>query len=74
MIKYLNRSGNSGVDSYEIVPEGIIVKFSNGTKYLYSFIKPGKREVEKLKTLAISGKGLSSYISSHIKNNYEKKF
>lgn len=73
MVRYQNKGGNSGVHSYEIRSDSIIVIFSDGSKYLYSYARPGSAEVEKMKVLAESGRGLNSYISSIIRKNYAKK-
>ena len=73
MIKYLNLSGKSNVDSYEIESTTITVTFSDKAKYLYSYMKPGRAQVEKMKELAQKGEGLQTYISSEIKMKYEKK-
>jgi hypothetical protein len=71
MKKYLNRSGKSGVKYYEIGKDYIKVWFIHADKsYLYNYIKPGKEHVKKMKTLAMAGKGLSTYISQHVGENY----
>lgn len=68
--KYENSS--SGVTAYEIEKEAINVAF-NDTVYRYSYKKPGKSHVEQMKKLARRGRGLSTYISRNIKENYEDK-
>lgn len=73
MKRYKNLEGNSGVTFYEMDEEAITVVFSNGAKYLYNNKTPGKRQVEKMKTLAKNGKGLSTYISRYVKDNFEAK-
>ena len=75
IIKYKNLGGNSGVDKYEIGEDYIKVVFKDSHEtYKYSTIKPGKRELDKLISLAQRGRGLNSYISTHIKKRYEKKY
>ena len=41
MRKYKN-SDNSGIAMYEEVKDGIILMFQDGSKYLYTMIKPDK--------------------------------
>ena len=61
----------TGVQSYEIGPESIDVEFSSGWVYHFSYQKPGPERVERMKRLAESGQGLSTFISKHVKNRFE---
>ena len=70
MQRYSNVNGNSGVKSYETGVDFIIVEFSNQATYLYNYESAGKESIEKMKTFAASGKGLSTFISKHVKNKY----
>lgn len=72
MERYRNRGGDSGVYAFEIAENYITVKF-NGTarSYTYSYRKAGARDVENMKSLAISGSGLNSYINQHVKKLYD---
>lgn len=79
MEKYKNLGGNSGVEAYEIQNDAIIVEFKNRTKagnkfYKYSYTRPGMVEVEKMKRLAVEGRGLGGYISSDIDERYEQRY
>ena len=47
-------------------PDAITVEFVDGRVYLYNYEVPGQRHVERMKSLAAAGHGLSSYISRHI--------
>jgi hypothetical protein len=73
MPRYKNRSGESGVIAYEAGKDHIIVQFIDGEKYLYSYKRPGKLFVERMKKLAAAGKGLSTFISVNVREKYEKK-
>lgn len=67
MQPYRNLAGNSGVSAFEILSDGIRVRFANGTTYLYDYETPGRVHVEAMKRHARAGRGLSSYISqSHV--------
>jgi len=73
MEKYKNKKGDSGVQSYEIGSDFIIVQFINDGSYLYNYKIPGSLHVERMKKLAVKGQGLSTYISTNIKKNYAQK-
>ncbi len=73
MRKYQNKSDESGVSYFECGTDYIIVQFQNNTKYLYNYIRPGRNHAEKMKMHANKGKGLSTYISQHVKDNYYTK-
>lgn len=72
MEKYSNKSGNSPITHYEIGADFITVVFKGGKAYTYSYLgKAGKRNVEFMKELAISGKGLSAFITKNVKFSYD---
>ncbi len=74
MTQYQNMAGNSGVTGYEIRARSILVEFKEGHLYEYSYASAGRENVERMKALAISGRGLSTYISTEVKDRYEEKW
>lgn len=70
MEKYLNRNGNSPVSYYQIAETSITVWFGSKS-YTYSYRKAGSYHVENMKRLAISGSGLSAYITRNVKMLYD---
>lgn len=70
--KYKDLSGNSGVIAYEAGEDYIGVEFADGV-YWYTYKHPGKKHVEEMKKRARQGQKLSTYISQHIRENYESK-
>lgn len=64
--RYCNRSGHSGVANYASRRDGITLEFTDGKVYLYSYACPGRRHVERMKTLASGGSGLGAYINRHV--------
>lgn len=60
---YMNLGGTSGVRSYEAGPDFIRVQFQSGTPYLYTHQSAGQQNVEHMKRLAESGRGLNSFIN-----------
>ncbi len=74
MRKYKNVSGKSGVSSYETGSDYILIRFANDSStYLYNYTNPGQEKVEEMKVLAQNGKGLSTYISQIVRENYFAK-
>ena len=73
METYKNLNGDSGITHFKIGKDYIEVKFKESvTVYVYHSSKVGKHHIDTMKKLAVSGKGLSAYISQHpeVKNNY----
>lgn len=72
--KYKNKSRISGVAGYEIGNDYIKIKFIGGDDaYVYSYTSAGETNVEIMKSLAQKGIGLSTYISLHVRNDFEKR-
>lgn len=73
MEKYQNLSGKSGVSAFEIGDDNIKIQFSDYSMYLYTYSSAGRENIETMKMLAKSGKGLNSYISRVVKKLYASK-
>lgn len=67
METYANRSGQSGVRSFDVLPDGIVIEFRSGDRYLYSIPECGGEKVKQLIHFAREGKGLATYINQHIR-------
>jgi hypothetical protein len=66
MTPYKSRSGKkSGVAGYRIGADYIIVQFTNGTVYKYSYKSCGQTTTETMKQLARASLGLSTFISQN---------
>lgn len=63
MERYKSLGGNSGVSAYEIGTESITVQFGSGAVYLYTYQSAGSSNIEKMKSLAVAGEGLNSFIN-----------
>jgi hypothetical protein len=63
----------TGVTGYELTDNGIILRFKDGELYLYDDVKPGKQNVEQMKRLGERGKGLTTYVNQHVRDNYRRK-
>jgi hypothetical protein len=49
------------------------VQFIGGETYLYTYESTGADAVELMKTLAVQGRGLSTFISQSVKGAYATK-
>lgn len=76
MQPYKNLSGRSGVLSYNIQDESIVVVFYEGScrNYLYTYDSATPRKVEEMKQLAVAGYGLNSFINEHAFLLYARKW
>ncbi len=73
MKRYLGVSGTSGVRAYAISEQAITVQFTDGGVYVYSYASAGRERVEEMKRCALAGRGLSTYISQHVRQAYASK-
>lgn len=73
MTDYKNLSNESGVEKYEILPDGIRVQWVGGDIYYYSNTSTGTEHITQMKSLAEKGRGLATYISQNVRENYEYK-
>ena len=64
---------STGVLTYELLPNGIILEFRNHQRYLYTAERPGPHHLAELTRLALAGKGLSTYVSQHVHSLYARK-
>lgn len=73
MKPYKSKSGKkSGVVAYETGLDFIVVQFSHGDVYSYTYQSAGKATVEKMKKLALAQKGLSTFIAQE-QPGFEKR-
>jgi hypothetical protein len=73
MTPYENLSGDSGVVAYETADSFIKVQFRHSAEvYVYDGTSPGMSDVNKMKELAMAGKGLATYISQVVKKNFAR--
>ncbi len=73
MERYKNLSGTSGISHYFIGDDFIEIKFKGqSTVYIYTYAMSGKHHIENMKSLAVEGLGLGTYISQNpsVRNNY----
>lgn len=68
---YSNRSGRSGVEGFKYGDDWILVKFRDGSLYLYTQKNVSYDELNLLISLAIQGIGLNAYLTKTIGSRYE---
>jgi hypothetical protein len=73
MLRYKSHKRNVGVLAYETGKDFIKLQFQDGRVYLYDYTKPGKTAVNKMKKLAVTGRGLTTYVNQHVRENYSRK-
>lgn len=73
MEKYGNKNGDSGISGFEIGSNFILIEFSTGSVYEYTYKSAGESNIEAMKRLAISGSGLNGFINTYVKFRYSRK-
>ncbi|MCX8522734.1 hypothetical protein OF897_02215 [Chryseobacterium formosus] len=73
MEKYGNKNGDSGISGFEIGSNYILIEFSTGSVYEYTYTSAGESNIEAMKRLAISGSGLNGFINTYVKFRYSRK-
>ncbi|KGK56972.1 hypothetical protein NC00_15250 [Xanthomonas cannabis pv. phaseoli] len=71
--RYSNRDGHSGVVAYALAEDAIAVRFRSGETYVYTADSAGADVVATMQRLAKAGRGLSTYISQHVRDAYAGK-
>lgn len=71
--RYKNLGGDSKVARYELAKDGVTVQFKNSTVYRYTNQSADPGNIRKMKTLAVAGKGLGTFIDAHLKDRFLRK-
>ena len=73
MTRYKDLGGDSGVTSYAIGATSIEVTFKDGSVYIYTQQSAGLDNIQRMKALAVAGRGLNAFINSHVRKRYAEK-
>lgn len=73
MKRYKNLSGKSVVAAYEIAKDAVTVGFTTNAVYIYNNQSAGMSNISQMKTLALAGKGLGTFIEAHVKARFARK-
>lgn len=71
--RYEGLAGHSGIRSYAMGRDRIVIEFQDGRCYLYNSTRPGSRHVRNMIRLARKGIGLTTYINQHVRENYAER-
>jgi hypothetical protein len=71
--RYLNLSKVSKVAAYELKKDAVTIRFTNHTVYRYTNQSADPKNIREMKTLAIAGKGLGTFIEANLKERYSRK-
>ena len=73
MQRYQSSNINTGIIAYDILPDGVSIKFRDGSVNLYTIESTGKKHIAQMEKLAQKGEGLTTYINQHVRENYAEK-
>ena len=71
--RYKNLSGASKVARYEIAKDAVTIRFTDHSVYIYTNQTADPANVAKMKTLAVAGKGLGTFIDANVKDRFLRK-
>ena len=64
--RYKNLGGKSNVAAFEVKKDGITVRFTDHAMYRYTNQSAGPEVISKMKSLALAGKGLGTFIGADV--------
>ncbi|MCP4457241.1 MAG: hypothetical protein GY816_04325 [Cytophagales bacterium] len=67
---YKNLSGDSGIRAFKLNPSSCVIYFEDGSAFVYDEICPETKNLAAMKILASKGRGLNTFISRFVKENY----
>ncbi len=71
--KYKNLGGKSVVSTYKIKKDSVTIRFADHSVYIFSNQSAGRLNVDKMKELAVAGKGLGTFITTTLKDRFARK-
>jgi len=73
MTLYKNVSGDSKVVRYHLAKDAVTIRFADRSVYIYTNQSTDPATIKKMKTLALAGKGLGTFITSTVKDRFSRK-
>ena len=73
MERYKNLSGDSKVVRYQIAKDAMTIRFADCSVYIYTNQSADPDNISKMKSLAIAGKGLGTFIDTNLKERFARK-
>ena len=71
--RYGNAGGKSKVVRYHIAKDALTIEFADCSKYIYTNQSATPESIAQMKTMALAGKGLGTFIDANLKDRYERK-
>ena len=71
--KYKNLSGDSKVARYEIRKDSVTIRFTDNSVFRYTNQSADPGNISKMKSLALAGKGLGTFIDANVKDRFLRK-
>ena len=71
--KYKNLGGKSVITSYIIRKDAVTIRFTDHSVYIYNNQVTGRENVNKMKELAVAGKGLGTFVTGSLKDLAARK-
>lgn len=71
--RYKNLSGDSKVVLYEILKDAMTIRFADHSVYRYTNQSADPGNISKMKSLALAGKGLGTFIDANVKGRFQRK-
>lgn len=75
MQRYKNLTGQSNVNAFDLLDNGMIVQFNDHSQYTYQSSRVGMNNMTEMQRLAVCGQGLNSFINRTptVRNGYSQK-
>ena len=73
MLPYKNLSGDSKIARYHIAKDALTIRYTDCSVYLYTNQSTSPETINKMKTLALAGKGLGTFINAGVKHRFSRK-
>ena len=71
--RYRNVSGDSKVARYCLAKDGVTIQFKDSSVYRYTNQSADPANIAKMKTLAVAGKGLGTFIATSLTDRFLRK-
>lgn len=71
--RYKNLGGKSAVAMYELEKDAVNIRYTDSSAYRFTNQSAGPENIAKMKTLALAGKGLGTFIESSLKDRWLRK-
>jgi hypothetical protein len=71
--RYKNLGGKSTIAMYEIEKDAVNIRFTDSSSYRYTNQSAGRENIAKMKSLALAGKGLGTFVEANVKDLFIRK-